>query len=97
MDNVDIHGYYPYPRNFIHHPWIFIRIHPDTSMVVPISNRPGEPCTEWYGPGSKFVFRCLSSSELEETDDGQARSEASTKGQACPQIFCTARHSSSIG
>ena len=38
MDNVDIHGYYPYPRKFIHYPWIFIWIHPDTFMVVPTFN-----------------------------------------------------------
>jgi hypothetical protein len=32
-----IHGYHPYPQEFIHHPWIFIQMHPDASMVVPIS------------------------------------------------------------
>jgi hypothetical protein len=30
-----IHGYHPYPQEFIHHPWIFTRMHPDASMVVP--------------------------------------------------------------
>src|SRR5271168_93737 len=30
-----IHGYHPYPQEFIHHPQTFIRMHPDASMVVP--------------------------------------------------------------
>jgi hypothetical protein len=30
-----IHGYHPYPQKSIHHPWIFIRMHLDASMVVP--------------------------------------------------------------
>jgi hypothetical protein len=35
VDDMDIHGYHPYPPKFIHHPRIFIRIHPDASTVVP--------------------------------------------------------------
>jgi hypothetical protein len=30
-----IHGYHPYPQEFIHHPRIFTWMHPDGSMVVP--------------------------------------------------------------
>jgi hypothetical protein len=38
VDDVDNPWIYPYPQEFIQHPRIFIRIHPDASMVVPTAD-----------------------------------------------------------